>query len=127
MEMTMMPEPVPVRIAARRHRLVRRPAMRSGARRRPPRLFPNTPLLRFLVLNALGGFAVALLFVGLLLWFDVQGFGSLIARSEAGLLGLAIVTFGMCVTFGGAVMGGAVMLMDYDPPGGPPRGTREDD
>lgn len=91
-------------------------AARGAPRQRPPRLFPGQPLLRLLVLNALAGFLVAFLFVGLLLWFDVAGFAGLIARSQSGPLALAIVTFGMCVTFGSAAMGGAVMLMDYDPP-----------
>ncbi|MGQ4274221.1 hypothetical protein [Terrihabitans sp. B22-R8] len=82
-----------------------------------------TVLNRFLLLHALGGFSVAVVFVGAMLWFDVAGLGTLIGHSSSGLLAAAILTFATGLTFGSVQMGFAVMTLGTGSDT-PPRGRR---
>lgn len=76
-------------------------------------------LLGFLLRHALVGFAIAAAAVGLLLWLDVAGLGTLVATSESGVLAVALLTFFGGLTLGSVQMGVAVMtLSEADASGG---------
>ena len=68
-------------------------------------------LVRFLMRHALIGFALAILFVGALLAFDVARLGSLVRASSTGGLAALILVFSVGVTFSSVQMGFAVMLL----------------
>lgn len=67
-----------------------------------------TPLARFLLRHALIGFATAIPFVGLLLWFDVSGLRGLAGHSDLGRAAIALLTFFVGLTFGSLQMAYAV-------------------
>lgn len=71
-------------------------------------------LVRFLLRHALIGFALAMVFVGALLAFDVARLGSLVWASPSGGLAVAALTFALGLTFGSVQMGVAVMLLGED-------------
>ncbi|WP_454915088.1 hypothetical protein [Xanthobacter sediminis] len=79
-------------------------------------------LVRFLVTHAVIGVSVAVMLVGAMVAFDVAGLGTLMTSSEDGPLALALLTFGLGITFGSVQMGFAVMLMSDGEE--PPRGRR---
>ena len=79
-------------------------------------------LVVFLARHAAIGFAVAAVFVGALVAFDIHGLGSLLQSSADGPLALGILAFAMGLTFASAQMGFAVMLMTEREDGG--RGGR---
>lgn len=62
-------------------------------------------LLRHLGLGALGSG----LFGGLILWSDFAGIRSLALAEEGGWLALALLFFGLFVTFGSLTLGAAIM------------------
>ena len=66
-------------------------------------------LLTLLLKNLALGFAVALLFVGLLIWSDTAGLGRLVAESSHGWLAAALLAFFTGLTFASVQMGVAVM------------------
>ncbi len=68
-------------------------------------------LVRFLILHALIGFALAGAFVAALIVFDVGGLGALLTGSPSGALAIVLLTFGTGVTFSSVQMGFAVMLL----------------
>jgi len=83
--------------------------------RRAKRFFrmiePRQPLFRLLASHLALGVVAAVIVVGGLLIADAHGIRTLMARSQEGVLVLAIMFFGFVVTFGSAAMGAAVMMM----------------
>jgi hypothetical protein len=75
--------------------------------RRPDR----HPLFTLLALNALAGTIAAVVVVAGLLYLDIGRLGSLIARSEAPALPVALITFGFVITLASAAMGTAIMRL----------------
>ncbi len=65
--------------------------------------------VRFLVRHAVVGIAAALVFSALLFFGDVGGLRRLANADESGWLYLALLFFGLAVTFGSAAMGFSVM------------------
>jgi membrane glycosyltransferase len=68
-------------------------------------------LVLFLARHALIGFALAVVFVGALLGFDVARLGTLVWASPSGPIAVAALTFAVGLTFASAQMGFAVMLL----------------
>ena len=67
-------------------------------------------LLRFLLRNALIGFAAAALFVAGLVLADVGRLGTVLRASDVGLLASALLVYFLGLTFAGAQIGFALML-----------------
>lgn len=65
--------------------------------------------IRFLLRHLLVGLGAAAVFGGLLVAADVGGLRRLAAADEQGWLYLALLFFGLAVTFGSAAMGVSVM------------------
>ncbi|MDE4131804.1 hypothetical protein PXK00_01685 [Phaeobacter sp. QD34_3] len=79
-------------------------------------------LVRLYIRNVALGFAIAAVFVGLLLWFNVMNLWGLISTSDVGLLAVGILWFMNGIVFAGVQFAFAVMsLADKDD--GPRRGT----
>ena len=82
-------------------------------------------LLKFLSIHLGVGVASGWIFVGLLIWFDVGGIGSLIATSGVSVLATAMLLIVVAITWGSLSMGTAIFLMpkesDEDRP---PRGRK---
>jgi len=73
-----------------------------------------------MVMHGAIGFLIGTLFVGGLLWFGGDGFGGLLWR-VGGWPVIALLWFFSGLTFGSAMIGGAVMLIKPEaelPPGG---------
>lgn len=90
----------------------------------PPRL---PILVRFMLLHAVIGFVIAVVFVGALMVSDAAGLRTLMMASDSGYVAIFMLVFVSGLTFGGAQMGVAVMLLgeEYDPtdhPGDSPDG-----
>ncbi|MCJ8143012.1 hypothetical protein MKI84_08790 [Ancylobacter sp. A5.8] len=68
----------------------------------------------FLLRHALIGCALAVLFVGGLIAFDVARLGELVLHSSNGLLAALVLTVALAITFGSVQMGFAVMLLGED-------------
>ena len=77
--------------------------------------------VRFMVGHGLLGFMIATLFVGGLLWLGREGFGALV-WNVGGWQAVALLWFFTGLTFGSAMIGGAVMLIGPEERG--PRGGR---
>jgi hypothetical protein len=75
--------------------------------------------IRFLVGHAAIGILVGWLFVAAVVALDIAGLRGLMLRGSDGALALALLTFGVSVTFGSAAMGAAVMGLGAGPR--PPR------
>jgi membrane glycosyltransferase len=75
-------------------------------------------LVLFLARHALVGFALAVVFVGALLAFDVARLGTLVWGSPSGLFAVAALTFAVGLTFASAQMGFAIMLLGEETGGG---------
>ncbi len=69
-----------------------------------------TELVKFLLRHAAIGFALAGLFVFVIVKEDLGGLGTLAAQSDSGTFALLLLAFMMGVTFASAQMGFAVML-----------------
>ncbi|UOM36130.1 hypothetical protein [Acuticoccus sp. I52.16.1] len=67
-------------------------------------------LIRFLAAHALVGAGIAAVTVTLLMLGDVGGLGGLVARSDVGVLALAVMTAFFVVTFASVQMSVALML-----------------
>ena len=67
-----------------------------------------SPLLRLLAINLAAGFAAALLMLGGLLALDPLNLRALVLADGTAL---ALLLFGLTVTFGSAAMGSAVMML----------------
>ena len=72
------------------------------------------PLVRFLVKNAAIGFAVAVVFVGAMLTFNIGNMAALFLQSGVGLFAVALMTIMVGLTFASLQMGFAVMFASYD-------------
>lgn len=83
------------------------------------------PHVTFLARHALIGFAIAALFVGAMIGFDVGGFATLAGKSGAGPLAVAVLTFFLGLTFASVQMGAAIMLLPKDRDDQPPGGRRD--
>lgn len=75
----------------------------------------NEPdLMRLYLRHCAIGFALSAAFVGLLLWRDVAGLGSLIAGSDIGLLAVFLLWFFHGTVFGSVQFAIMVMLQSED-------------
>jgi hypothetical protein len=90
----------------------------------PTRFLRRQPLIRFLIAHCLIGIAAGWLMLAGLLALDVGGLGTLIMRSAAPWLAIAVLAFGIAVTFGSASMGAAIMSLHRGNGGGDERGGR---
>lgn len=85
-------------------------------------------LIRLLVWNALAGALLGCLFAAFLIYMDVGGIGTLLARADHPLSALFLLFGGFAVTFGSAVCGTAIMTLPADDrDDGPGGGQREDE
>jgi len=80
-------------------------------------------LVRLYIKNVAIGFAIAGVFVGMLLWFDIANLWHLISTSDKGWIALLVLWISNGVIFAGVQFGIAVMRMkddddDDDPHGG---------
>lgn len=82
--------------------------------RKPSRLFDRNPVLRLVLLNAAMGAAFGLAFAVALVLLDAHGVGSLLQRSDSGLVAFILLAAGFMVTFGSLVAGSAIMMMPDD-------------
>ena len=80
-------------------------------------------LVKMYIRNVLIGFAVAAVFVGGLLWFNVANLWHLISTSDVGLLAVVVLWFAHGIVFAGVQFAWAVMAMAEDTNSGPRRGT----
>jgi hypothetical protein len=71
-------------------------------------------LLKLLAINLAIGIFIALSFLAILLYTDMGGLGTLIWESDNPALALLLLGVGLCVTFGSAAMGAAVIMLPYD-------------
>jgi len=81
-------------------------------------------LIRLYLINVAIGFALALIFVAILLWADVVHLRHLVLETSMGWLAGLILVFGNGVVFSGVQFGIAVMLMAEDK-GGHTGGKRQ--
>ncbi len=85
-------------------------------------------LIRLLVWNAFAGALLGCGLAAFLLYMDVGGIGTLLARSDHPLPALFLLFGGFAVTFGSAVCGTAIMSLPTDDrDDGPGGGHREDE
>lgn len=90
----------------------------------PVRLLRHQPLIRFLIAHCLIGIAGGWVMLAGLVVLDVGGLGTLILRSAAPWLAIAVLGFGIAVTFGSAAMGAAIMSLHRGDSRGDERGGR---
>jgi hypothetical protein len=80
-------------------------------------------LVKLYIRNVLIGFAVAALFVAMLLWFNVMNLWHLVSTSDVGIMAVVVLWFAHGIVFAGVQFGWAVMAMagrDDDRRGGTP-------
>lgn len=70
-------------------------------------------MLRFLALNALFGMGLGSLVAASLLWFDIGGLGTHVARSRLPFVNALLLFVPLSLTFGSVVVGSAIMTMPY--------------
>ena len=68
-------------------------------------------LVRLYIRNIIAGFALAVVFVGLLLWFNVGNLWHLISTSDIGYIAVALLLVFNTVVFSGVQFAIAVMRM----------------
>jgi len=68
-------------------------------------------LVRFLLIHAAIGFALAFVFVGALVAFDTGGLRTLMMSSDVGFVAFLLLVFLNGLTFGSVQIGVAVMLL----------------
>ena len=71
-------------------------------------------LIRLYITHCAIGFAIAALFVAMLLWFDIAGLGGLVANSHSAWLVILMLWVSNGVVFAGVQFGIAVMRMAED-------------
>ena len=79
-------------------------------------------LVKLYLVSVAFGFALATVFVALLVWFDVAGLGRLLAGSRAGLVAGGMLVFFNGIVFAGVQFGIALARMAETyatPPSGP--------
>lgn len=67
--------------------------------------------VRFLLRNALIGFALAAILVGAMIWFDFARLATLAAQSNSAFVAFPVLTFFLGLTFASVQMGAAIMLL----------------
>ncbi|QGX98998.1 hypothetical protein EI983_12245 [Roseovarius faecimaris] len=83
-------------------------------------------LIRMYIINCAIGFALAAVFVGMLLWFNIANLWHLISTSDKGWIALLVLWISNGVIFAGVQFGIAVMRMkDDDDDDGPGGGLRQ--
>src|SRR5262249_10296518 len=92
---------------------------RSGARRNNAalgafRIVRHDPLLRLLQINLLFGVAVAIIAVGGLMLLDVNGLRHLVLADHSPALALAVLLIGFALTFGGGLIGTAMVDLENE-------------
>ena len=75
-------------------------------------------LIRFYIRHVLTGFALALVFVALLFWFDVAGLWHLVTHVKGGWLAAALLVIFNGIVFSGAQFGIAIMGLQERDDGG---------
>ena len=80
---------------------------------RPATLF-RQPLIRLLVINLAIGVSAALLMLGGLLAINPHGLRDLILNDRSGGATIALLLFGLVVTFGSVAMGTAIMTLGHE-------------
>lgn len=70
-------------------------------------------MLRFLAMNAGFGVGLGLLVAVLLIWLDIGGLGTHLARAQNPVLPAILIAVPLALTFGAAVAASAIMLMPY--------------
>lgn len=75
------------------------------------RFLLREPLLRLLAVNGLAGASVAVLMLGGLLALNPGGLRDLMLADRDGGIALALLLFGLIVTFGSVAMGSAIMAL----------------
>lgn len=82
-------------------------------------------LIRLYIVNVLIGFALAGLFVAMLLWFNIANLWHLVTHSDKGLLAVLLLWLANGVVFAGVQFAIAVMRLKDDDDD-EPRGGRRD-
>jgi hypothetical protein len=72
---------------------------------------PRDGLVRLVLVNAIAGSVMGVIFAAALVLVDAQGIGTLIRSSDSGVLAFLLLAGGFAVTFGSLTAGTAVMLM----------------
>ena len=90
--------------------------MQTGGRR--PLRTPGFPLLRFLVGHLLVGTLASAVVVAALFWTDPFGLTTLAYRDSGGGVAIALLAFGVWVTFGSLALGAGIMGLGRDRRGG---------
>jgi hypothetical protein len=75
----------------------------------------HDPLVRLFCVNLLCGIALAVIAVGGLLLLDVNGLRHLILSDQSPTLALAVLLGGLVLTFGGGLIGTAMLQLDDRP------------
>lgn len=72
------------------------------------------PLLRLLGINlAIGASAAVLMFAGLV-WLNPHGLRDLMLADRSPATAVALLSFGLLITFGSAAMGSAIMMCGWN-------------
>lgn len=96
---------------------------RPSAKIYPIKGAPMPKLIKLYIVNVAYGFALSVIFLGLLLGFDIAGLRHLILGSDMGWVAAFMTIVMNGVVFAGVQFAIAVMRMAEDPDG-PTRGTR---
>ncbi len=83
-----------------------------SAFRRPPKLPPFVSLLPHLAIGVGVGWAV----LGALVWFDIGGFGTVVAAARPRGVVVFMLLAVFAITWGSAAVGAAIMAADDDDP-----------
>jgi hypothetical protein len=83
-------------------------------------------LIRFYILNCVIGFAVAGIFTGAIMWFNVGNLWHLVSTSNIGIMAVIVFWVLNGIVFAGVQFGVAIMLMSEsdDKDDGPQGGMR---
>ncbi len=94
-------------------------------------LFDRNPALKLVLSHAALGSLFGLVFAAVLVFVDAHGLGTLLQRSDSGVVAFVLLAGGFMVTFGSLVAGSALMLLRDDGDdgrggGGPGEGPRRE-
>jgi hypothetical protein len=70
--------------------------------------------LRLFVINGAFGILMGIVMAGMLIFLDIQGLGELSLHEKDGAVAIALLAAGLAITFGGAAIATAIMLLDWD-------------
>lgn len=74
---------------------------------------PGNPVLRLLLVNGIGGAAIALALVAAILLLDIGHLGTLVAGYDVPIVPLALLVGGFVITFSSVAMGSAIMRLGH--------------